>query len=105
VCATEHDAAFRALNERIREVESGWHSDAPLAFVCECTSSQCTSAVYLTAAEYAEIRLEPLHVLVLPGHATSDERIVRSNDRVAVVERVGAAKPLAPEQRTRERRT
>jgi hypothetical protein len=88
----ENDEAFRALNERIKELESGWRSDDPMAFVCECATASCTTAVYLTIAEYDEVRAAPKHLLVVPHHVDyAAERVVRSNSRYAIVERPSPA--------------
>jgi hypothetical protein len=84
----ENEVAFRALNERIKELESDWRSAEPMAFVCECASPSCTAAVYLTIAEYDEVRADPNHLLVLPHHVDFEaERVVRSNSRYTVVEK------------------
>jgi len=92
-----NEAAFRALNDRIKELESDWHSADPMAFVCECSSAGCTAAVYLTIEEYGAIRAHSDHFLMLPHHVVLDsERIVRSNDRYAVVAKLDADDPLEP---------
>jgi hypothetical protein len=88
----ENEVAFRALNERIKELESDWRSADPMAFVCECATASCTAAVYMTLAEYDEVREEPRHLLVLPHHVDfGTERVVRSNSRYAVVEKPSPA--------------
>lgn len=90
----ENDIAFRALNERIRELESDWQSADPMAFVCECRSAGCTAAVYLTIDEYDEIREKPEQLLMLPHHVAVDaDRVVRSNDRYAIVEKLDPEGP------------
>ena len=84
----ENEVAFRALNERIKELESDWQSSDPMAFMCECRSAGCTAAVYLTVDEYDEVRAGPEYLLMLPHHVDADtERIVRENTRYAVVEK------------------
>src|SRR5262245_61339358 len=84
----EQDNPFRAVNDRIRELESGWQSDAPLPFVCECAGGSCTAAVYLTIAEYEDVRAHASHLFTLPDHVVPElDRVVRSTDRYAVVER------------------
>jgi hypothetical protein len=85
----ENEIAFRALNERIKELESDWRSADPMAFVCECATASCTAAVYMTVAEYDEVREEPSHLLVLPHHVDFEaEHVVRSTGRYAVVEKL-----------------
>jgi hypothetical protein len=87
--ATENERAFRAMNERIEELEAGWRSDEPLAFVCECSDVGCTTAVYLTLDEYRLVRAKPLQFFVVPDHVDLDvERVVRTTDRYSVVEKL-----------------
>jgi len=89
VCTIENEVAFRALNNRIRELESDWHSSDPMAFVCECSSPGCTAAVYLTTEEYGAVRSHPHQFLTLPHHVSPEhERVVCANDRYAVVEKL-----------------
>ena len=55
-------------------------------FVCECGDPECTSTVSLTLVEYEEVRSDPTHFAVLPGHVVPDvEVVVARNERFAVV--------------------
>jgi len=36
--------------------------------VCECGDRDCGERISLTLAEYQELRSDPLHFAVLPGH-------------------------------------
>jgi hypothetical protein len=84
----ESELAFRALNERIRDVEASWRSDEPMAFVCECSNPGCLEAVYLTLDEYAEVTERSDWFVTLPNHVARQRgRVVRSNPRYAVVEK------------------
>jgi hypothetical protein len=81
-----NEALFREVNERIREVNENGPSVAETEFVCECGDSECTVPVSLTQVEYEEVRREPTHFAVLPGHVVPDiEVVVARNDRFAVV--------------------
>jgi hypothetical protein len=91
VSTIDSELVFRALNERIRDVESDWRSDDPMAFVCECTSPSCLEAVYLTLDEFEEVTEHSEWFVTLPNHvARRRGRVVRSNGRYAVVERARA---------------
>jgi hypothetical protein len=94
-----NEALFRKVNERIEEVneelEGGGRSD----FLCECGDEECTEPVSLTLAEYEEVRANPTHFVIAPGHDVIDvERVVRETDRFAVVQKfTGEAGRIAVE--------
>jgi hypothetical protein len=95
----KNEALFRKVNERIEEVneelEGGGRSD----FLCECGDDECTEPVSLTLAEYEEVRANPTHFVIAPGHDVIDvERVVRETDRFAVVQKfTGEAGRIAVE--------
>jgi hypothetical protein len=89
---------FRRINEGIEEVVE--HSQvvhsAPVAFVCECSRDDCTTAIELTLDEYEEVRQDGRRFLVAPGHVNpSIERVVEENERFSVVEKRGTAGEIA----------
>jgi hypothetical protein len=85
----ENESVFRSMNERIEELEAGWQSDEPLAFVCECSDAGCTAPVYLTLDEYRAVRAKELQFFVVPDHVDlAVERVVRATDRYSVVEKL-----------------
>jgi hypothetical protein len=89
--ALENESAFRAMNERIEELESGWESEEPLAFVCECSNPACTTPVYLTLAEYRAVRTDELQFFVVPDHVDPEVEVaVDVSDRYAVVRKLDA---------------
>jgi hypothetical protein len=48
---------FREVNDRIRDVSSGWmQTGEPVGFLCECDDSACTDTVLLQIAAYDELR-------------------------------------------------
>jgi hypothetical protein len=81
------EALFRDVNERI--AESAERFDAESAeFVCECADPNCTHRVETTLEHYDEVRGEPTHFLLIPGHEDPDiERVVARHGRIAVVEK------------------
>ena len=92
-----NEARFRDINERL---EQGLRQvpDTPevLEFVCECGDRNCEAHVQLTLAEYEAVRRDSRHFAVIPGHVARDtERVVASHARFEVVEKFGAAVPLA----------
>jgi hypothetical protein len=63
-------AAFRALNEQIKQLETGWASDQ-LHLVCECDDDRCFRPLTITPSDYERVRRDSKQFLVLPGHEPS----------------------------------
>ena len=83
-----NEALFREVNERIRDVNENGAAASETEFVCECGDSDCMKPVRLTLGEYEEVRGNPRHFAVLPGHEVLDvEKVVASYERFAVVEK------------------
>ena len=83
-----NEALFREVNERIRDVNENGAAASETEFVCECGDSDCMKPVRLTLSEYEEVRGNPRHFAVLPGHEVLDvEKVVASYERFAVVEK------------------
>ena len=79
-----NETLFREVNERIKDVSEGTASESD--FVCECGDAECTEPVSLTPVEYEEVRSDPTHFAILPGHVHPDiEVVIARNDRFAVV--------------------
>jgi hypothetical protein len=88
----KNEALFREVNERIKDVNEGMAVEEPADFLCECGSDTCTAPIALTAAEYENVRKDPTHFAVVPGHVVPDvEHIVAESDRYAVVEKSSPA--------------
>jgi hypothetical protein len=82
------EALFRNVNERIAESAERFSADSA-EFVCECSDQTCTERVEATLDEYEQVRDDPTHFLLRPGHEdTRVERVLeRRGDRHAVVEK------------------
>jgi hypothetical protein len=95
-----NEALFREVNERIEDVQEGFAAQGRTDFLCECGSEDCTQPISLTLAEYEQIRRNPKHFVVLPGHDVVDlERVLERTDRYAVVEKLpGAPAKIALER-------
>jgi hypothetical protein len=59
---------FRAVNDRIREINKGWDAPGPAGFVCECDDPSCSEILSLTVAEYEAVRARDDSFVVLRGH-------------------------------------
>lgn len=96
--ATEQ--VFRRANLTLEETYRGLApaglTDAGRApFICECSSSRCTSILQLTLDEFAQIRDHRGHFVVVPGHVVADfRRVVEETDRFAVLEKDGVTRPV-----------
>jgi hypothetical protein len=87
-----NEALFREVNERIEDVQEGFAAQGRTDFLCECGSEDCTQPISLTLAEYEQVRRNPKHFVVVPGHHVVDvERVVERTDRYAVVEKLPGA--------------
>ena len=81
-----NEALFREVNERIQDVNEELSGALEADFLCECGDAECTEPISLTPREYEEVRRDPTHFAVLPGHVVPDvEQVVAQNDRFAVV--------------------
>ena len=92
VRAAEDESVERGVNEQIDEASAA----AGLAeYRCECPRD-CDVLVSLTADEYEAVRNVPTHFVVAAGHLlVGVEVVVRENSRFTVVEKIGAAAPVA----------
>jgi hypothetical protein len=90
--AAEEESLCREENERVEEPRlASDHTE----YTCECTRD-CDALLSLTADEYEAVREVPTHFLVAPGHlVVGVEVIVRETSRFQVVEKFGAAAPVA----------
>ena len=91
-----NEASAREINEGL---EAG--QEAPyLRIVCECGRDVCDRVVAITAAEYEEIRNDPVQFVVVKDHLIPDiERVVAETDRfVIVAKREGTPATVAVEE-------
>ena len=83
----KNEALFREVNERIREITMP--SDGDAEFLCECGDDSCTRPIRLTIEEYEQVRADPRHFAIVPGHEIVEvERVISQNERFAVVEKL-----------------
>jgi hypothetical protein len=81
-----NETRFREVNERIKDVSEDVETPSEIEFLCECGASECTDPVQLTATEYEELRRDPTHFAIVPGHSDPEvEVVIARNERFAVV--------------------
>ena len=84
-----NEAVFREVNERIEDIAETFDlKSEPLDLVCECGDAACVQRITMTHAEYEELRSDPRHFAVHPGHETPDvERVLDKRKGYDIVEK------------------
>ncbi len=92
----ENEVIFREVNERVRETQETFEADSGQAeFVCECGDASCVDRIRMTLSEYEEVRADPAHFAIVPGHEFEGvETIVAREGRYDVVRKL----PGGPEE-------
>jgi hypothetical protein len=81
-----NEASAREINEQIEEAHGDGSLVRYLRVVCECGLDACERVVAITAAEYEQVRSDPVQFVIVREHLIEDlERIVRETDRFVVV--------------------
>jgi hypothetical protein len=101
--AARNEDLFRRLNERLHALSEHAQQRPPgpategaeqERFVCECSSTECSKVVALTAGEYTAVRATGRRFLVFPdrSHTSPDlEEVVERHERYWVVQKKGEA--------------
>lgn len=92
----KNEVLFRDVNERVREIsDDAWNVAEPIEFLCECVQTECLERISLTLPAYEEVRSNPTHFFLVPGHERPDlEFVVAVGDGYVVVEKNEETKPL-----------
>jgi hypothetical protein len=91
-----NESVFRDINERIASGHWPGDSDGVAAFRCECGSLACNQLVEVTLAVYEQVREDPRHFLLIPGHEIpAVEVVVAADAGYIVVEKIGVAGKVA----------
>jgi hypothetical protein len=82
-----NEAVFREVNERIEDLAETFDlTKEPLDLVCECGDANCVQRITMTRAEYEQLRLNPHHFAVHPGHESPDvESVIAERKGYSVV--------------------
>ena len=85
---TANEAAFRAFNEGVREVEERTGDASAAEFVCECSDAACEERIRIPLDEYEQVRTNPLRFMIKDGHEIAAlEQVIRRTDAYTVVEK------------------
>lgn len=93
-----NDAIFRKANEEIDKVAEAALLGGETPFLCECADMACHEIIFLTLAEYDEIRQDARWFLNVPGHQASAQgwaQVIARHDSYVVVEKIGPAGEVA----------
>jgi hypothetical protein len=83
-----NESAFRVANERVNGWPERREASEPAPYYCECSDLECREQVMLDLGEYEQLRADPQHFAVVPGHEVPDvETVVESTQRYAVVQK------------------
>ena len=95
--AARNQALFRAVNEQVTSVNEAFASiTGTFAIACECADTTCIETLHISPDEYAEIRSNPRHFAVLPGHIYPEvEKVIRTSGQYVVVEKMAKAAEIA----------
>ena len=86
------ESLFRDVNERIAESAQRSDGSKNAQFVCECADSTCTEHVPAPIKRYEQVRDDPTHFLLAPGHEDDRfERVLERRRRYQVVEKFNRA--------------
>jgi hypothetical protein len=92
ICREENESAEERSSDSSQSTQYG----------CEC-APDCPTLVSLTPSEYKEVRKVPTHFVIAPGHLlVGVEVVVRETSGYQVVEKIGAAAPVATRLDPRE---
>lgn len=83
-----NEAVFREVNEGIERGQWPGDEEKPVGFRCECARLGCNLLVEMTLPEYEQVRADPRHFLMIPGHELPEvESVVRREQSYVVVEK------------------
>jgi hypothetical protein len=93
-----NETLFREVNERIKDINQSFATlTEQMQIVCECGSGSCAERFPMLPGDYEELRANPDHFAIVPGHDIPDvERIVsRCGDYDVVQKLPGEAQQIA----------
>ena len=83
----QNEGLFRAVNERIAELEDDLFPDEPLPLICECANTGCTTVINVDPGTFGAVRENARLFLVAPGHERDDETAVGQGTGYLIVEK------------------
>jgi hypothetical protein len=100
--AAENEAVFRQANETLEEKAAELAlGQERTPYLCECENERCTQVVQLTRQEYEGIRGDPRRFVMVSGHQSTGDRVLREERGFTVIEKTGEEGDLVAEQNPR----
>ena len=97
--AAKNQSLFRAINERVKDLNVSFSTISPVSeWICECANDTCTEKVPMSMDDYEAIRADPARFFVAPNdeHVWADvESVTNRNARYWIVEKDGEAARVA----------
>lgn len=93
--AARSQSVFRAINDELRVATRALD---PQSFIiaCECADTACVHTLEVDVEQYTQVRADPTHFIVLPGHTYPEvERVIVADARFQIVEKTGEAARVA----------
>lgn len=95
VRAARNQSLFRAINEELKVAIHALDPES-LTIACECADPACVETLEVDAEQYAQVRAQPTHFIVLRGHIYPEvERVVFEDTRFQIVEKIDEAALVA----------
>jgi hypothetical protein len=85
----ENEDLFRKVNEQVHTLSEDFDvSGESITIICECGEQSCIAQLSLNEHEYRNLRADPTHFAVVPGHEKAGvEHVVLETSRYNVVEK------------------
>jgi hypothetical protein len=74
----------RAANDRIAEKAQQLRFVSRVPMLCECSQPACRAIVMIPIGEYRQIREDPGHFLIAPGHCLDDTELHEETQNYSV---------------------
>jgi hypothetical protein len=98
-----NEALFRAVNERVADVNQQVGPSERTEFICECGNAGCIETVTLTLEQYERVRAHELHFVVRAGHERLDvESVIFAEGDFVVVQKHEGESRIARETDPRD---
>lgn len=85
----QNEAIFRNVNEQIEGINKAISElTQTMDVVCECGDITCAERLMITVPAYEQVRSDPTHFVVLPGHEQLDiEEVIADRGSYRVVKK------------------
>jgi hypothetical protein len=94
----ENEVLYRTVNERIEDLNQAFGElTESMAVVCECGDGACVQQIEIAIPEYEQVRADPTHFIIVPGHEIADveDVVAHRGDYDVVRKREGGPAELA----------